>query len=68
MADRHAALPFFGPRLMGSSQHAYTRPHRARVVCEHKGMMILLHAFIKKTQKTPPSDVALALKRMKEVL
>jgi phage-related protein len=31
-------------------------------------MMILLHAFIKKTQKTPPADVALALKRMKEVL
>ena len=41
----------------------------ARVLfCEHKGMMILLHAFIKKTQKTPPADVALALKRMKEVL
>jgi phage-related protein len=30
-------------------------------------MMILLHAFIKKTQKTPASDLQLALKRMKEI-
>ncbi len=46
-----------------------TQGRIARVLfCEHKGMMILLHAFIKKTQKTPPADVALALKRMKEVL
>ena len=29
--------------------------------------MILLHGFIKKTQKTPARDIELALKRMKEV-
>jgi len=29
--------------------------------------MVLLHAFIKKTQKTPKSDLDLALKRMKEI-
>jgi phage-related protein len=29
--------------------------------------MILLHGFIKKTQKTPRSDFDLALKRQKEV-
>jgi phage-related protein len=29
------------------------------------GHMILLHGFIKKTQKTPPADIALALKRKK---
>ena len=34
----------------------------------HKGFMVLLHGFIKKTQKTPPEDLALARKRMKEVL
>jgi phage-related protein len=46
-----------------------TQGRIARVLfCEHKGMMILLHALIKKTQKTPPSDLELALKRMKEVL
>jgi phage-related protein len=45
-----------------------TQGRIARVwFCEHKGMMILLHAFIKKTQKSPPADVELALKRMKEV-
>jgi phage-related protein len=30
--------------------------------------MVLLHGFIKKTQKTPPPDIALARKRMKEIL
>ncbi len=28
-----------------------------------KGRLVLLHGFIKKTQKTPPEDKALALKR-----
>lgn len=40
----------------------------ARVIfCMGDGHMILLHGFIKKTQKTPPADIALALKRKKEV-
>jgi phage-related protein len=30
------------------------------------GQMILLHGFIKKTQRTPDSDIELALKRFKE--
>ena len=34
----------------------------------HEGMLIALHAFIKKTQKTPPAELALARERMKEVL
>ena len=29
--------------------------------------MVLLHAFVKKTQKTPAPDLKLALKRMKEL-
>ena len=29
--------------------------------------MVLLHGFIKKTQKTPQSDLNLALKRKKEI-
>lgn len=33
----------------------------------HEGQMVLLHGFIKKTQKTPQSDLDLARKRMKEV-
>jgi phage-related protein len=31
------------------------------------GYMILLHGFIKKTQKTPKADIDLALKRKKEL-
>jgi phage-related protein len=40
----------------------------ARVLfCIAGGRMVLLHAFIKKTQKTPDSDLDLASKRMKEI-
>lgn len=31
------------------------------------GDMVLLHGFVKKTQKTPPQEIALALRRMKEL-
>ena len=38
----------------------------ARVVfCLHQAELVLLHGFIKKTQKTPPQEIELALKRMK---
>jgi phage-related protein len=33
--------------------------------CAHKGEMVLLHGFIKKTQKTPKADLDLAKKRMR---
>jgi phage-related protein len=33
--------------------------------CVSGGHMILLHAFVKKTRKTPKSDLDLALRRMK---
>jgi phage-related protein len=40
----------------------------ARVIfCMGDGYMILLHGFIKKTQKTPQQDIDLALKRKREV-
>jgi phage-related protein len=35
--------------------------------CIHEGRMVLLHAFIKKTQKTPDADLELAMKRKKEI-
>ncbi len=38
----------------------------ARVIfCVEEGRMVLLHGFIKKTQKTPQYDLDLALKRSK---
>jgi phage-related protein len=33
----------------------------------HDGMLIALHAMIKKTQKTPAEDLALARQRFKEL-
>jgi phage-related protein len=35
--------------------------------CFHKGMLVVLHGFIKKTQKTPPNDLQTARRRLKEV-
>ncbi len=41
----------------------------ARVIfCMGGGQMILLHGFIKKTQKTPQADMELALRRKREVM
>jgi phage-related protein len=40
----------------------------ARVIfCVHDGTMVLLHGFIKKTQKTPQDDLDLAGKRKRDV-
>lgn len=47
-----------------------TLPSRriARVLlCFHQGTLIVLHGFIKKTQKTPSGDLVLARQRMEEV-
>jgi phage-related protein len=35
--------------------------------CLHESRLVLLHAFIKKTQRTPEADLELALRRKKEV-
>ena len=41
----------------------------ARVIfCLYEGQLIALHAFIKKTQKTPKDALELATKRMKELV
>lgn len=34
----------------------------------HQGEMVLLHGFVKKTQKTPTADLTIARKRLKEVI
>lgn len=47
---------------------ALTQGRIARVLfCIHGGQMVLLHAFVKKTQKTPDADLELAIKRKKEI-
>jgi phage-related protein len=37
------------------------------LLCFHEETLIVLHGFIKKTQKTAPDDLALAKRRMNEV-
>lgn len=45
-----------------------TQGRIARVLfCIHDSRMVLLHAFVKKTQKTPDADLELAMKRKKEI-
>ena len=45
-----------------------TQGRIARVLfCVHDSRMVLLHAFVKKTQKTPAADLDLAFKRMREI-
>ena len=45
-----------------------TQGRIARVLfCIQQGRMILLHAFVKKTRKTPQADRSLAVRRMKEI-
>jgi phage-related protein len=59
-------------RALGSSiwevRSQITQGRISRVLFIIKdGRMVLLHAFIKKTQKTPHADRDLALKRKKEI-
>ena len=45
-----------------------TNGRNSRVIfCIAGQRMVLLHGFIKKTQKTPKTELDLALRRMKEV-
>ena len=45
-----------------------TQGRIARVLfCVRQGRMVLLHAFIKKTPKTPEAERGLALKRMRQL-
>ena len=38
------------------------------LLCFHQEALVVLHGFIKKTQKTAPADLALAVRRMKEAM
>ena len=37
------------------------------IICFHEQSLVVLHGFVKKTQKTPEADLALARRRMREV-
>lgn len=63
-------LPLCRPLSRGlwEVRSALTQGRIARVIfCVHESRMVLLHAFVKKTQKTPNADIDLALKRKQEI-
>lgn len=65
-----SACPSAGPSGGGLWEIRIDLPSNrtARVIfCIAQGRMVLLHSFIKKTQKTPQSDLELARKRQKEI-
>ena len=67
MAHRDASVP---PAGAGLWEVRSTLPGNriARVLfCIAEGRMVLLHGFVKKTQKTPDEDLALARRRMREI-
>ena len=41
---------------------------RAIYVLAHERRIVILHAFVKKTQKTPPTAIRLAIERAKEII
>lgn len=62
--------PLVGSLKDGLWEVRSTLPSRriARLIlCFHDQTLVVLHGFIKKTQKTPADDLALAKRRMKEV-
>ena len=63
-------MPLCRPLSGGLWEVRSTLPSRriARVLFfVHEGRLGVVHGFIKKTQKTPPDDLALARKRMQEM-
>jgi phage-related protein len=67
MACRYAACAQFEGGTLGGAV-LVAKPEIARLVlCFHDETLIVLHGFIKKTQKTPADDLALSKRRMAEV-
>ena len=66
MADRNAAMSFNKkPQGVMGIRTNLPGSRIARVLfCIHDGAMVLLHGFIKKTQKTPAEELDLAQRRM----
>jgi len=60
--------PLASRRGLWEVRSSLTHNRIARVLFfVYRGQMVVLHAFIKKTQETPKEDLDLAVKRQKEV-
>lgn len=65
-------LPLCGPLGNGLWEVRSSLPNRteARLIFfqqKHSGNLVVVHAFIKKSQKTPKPDLDLALRRKREI-
>jgi len=68
MANWNAGMQASRPWALGSTE-LFARNRIARLFfCFHAGMAVVLHGFIKKTQRTPVADLALARERMQETM
>lgn len=67
LAGGHAALPADGQGLW-EVRTALPSGRIARVMlCQRDSILVALHAFIKKSQKTPAEELARARQRQKDV-
>lgn len=64
LADRHAVVPRTWPGLW-EARSSLPSGREARVLFAD-GMLIALHALIKKTRQTPAEDLAISRQRLKE--
>jgi phage-related protein len=68
MADWNAAVPIARSRTVGGTQQARKQQDRTLDLFRCRRAIWVLHGFIKKTQKTPPAEIALAKKRVNEMM
>lgn len=54
--------------IEGKLKEIRVSAHRAFFVLVTGDLMVILHAYRKKTQKAPPAEIAIAQQRMKEIL
>jgi hypothetical protein len=62
MADRDAPDSLPRARYLGSPEYPAAERIAPVLFCVEQGCMVLLHGFMKKTQKTPKQDIDLAIK------
>jgi phage-related protein len=67
LAGRNAALPVPWRRVVGGASNLPSHRTARVIFCTAQGRMVLLHGFIKRTQKTPQPDLELARRRQKEI-
>ena len=67
LARGHAVVPQLGAGAVGDMHGVAQQAYRPVLLSLDEGVLVALHAFIKKTQKTPDDELALARRRQKEM-